>query len=227
MFVKFLDVKTNPRGEMRKPEPASALALLRPARALAGAPLPGLCVLALALVSCAAASRQTFDLSAGAPLPPGARRLHEGTAAVVVEVPKASELVDSDRLVLRDASGAMSYLADAQWSDLAPRLVQARLIAQLGSSGVDAAYPGAVATRRLATALRRFEIDTGRQIAVVEIAARLSSEQSGTLRGAAIFVGEAPAPHTLPTDAAHSLDAALGDAAAQVAAWARPMLRGG
>jgi len=67
--------------------------------------------------------------------------------------------------------------------------VQASLIARLRERGVDAAFPGAAASYQIATELRRFEIDVSGRRAVVEIAARLSSEQGGRLVGAAVFLG--------------------------------------
>lgn len=173
------------------------------------------------LASCAAAPRETFDLAAGAPKPLRAVELRSGTAAVVVETPEASELIDSNRFVIRSAGGDLAYLADAQWADLAPKLVQARLVAALMRGGVDAAYPGASGALRLESELRRFEIDEGRGSAVVEIAARLSSESSGARRAAAIFSGEAPAPHTLAPDAARALATALDSAAQALVSWTR------
>lgn len=175
----------------------------------------------LVLASCGAAPRETFDLAASAPRRLNAMRLRAGTAAIIVEAPKASEIVDSDRIVIRNESGDLAYLEGAQWADLAPRLVQSRLIETLGKSGVDAAYPGAVGRLRLATELRRFEIDEARGAAVVELSARLADESSGAGRGAATFTGEAPAPHSQGSYGARALDAALERAASQIAAWAR------
>jgi cholesterol transport system auxiliary component len=176
---------------------------------------------ALAVSACAAPPRATFDLATGAPKPLHAAQLRSEPATIVVETPKASELVDSDRIVIRDEGGDLAYLADAQWGDLAPRLVQGRLVAALEKNGVDAAYPGASAALRLQTELVRFEIDTARRAAVVVIAARLASERTGAGLSAARFVGEAPAPHTYAPEAANALDAALERAASRLALWTR------
>lgn len=190
-------------------------------RFLRRAPLCAAFAAVLAFASCAAPPRETFDLAAGAPKPLTAAQLRRGSAAVVVETPRASEVVTSNRFVMRNEGGDLAYLAGAQWADLAPRLVQARLIAALARSGIDAAYPGASAALRLQTELRRFEIDMTRQAAVVEITARLVAEQSGARLGEASFVGEAPAPHTLAPDAANAFDAALERAASRLSAWVR------
>jgi cholesterol transport system auxiliary component len=175
--------------------------------------------LVLALAGCSAAPRETFDLSGASQV--AGSRLSERGGTVVVAEPVALQPTASDRLVIRGAAGDLSVLSDAQWADRLPRLVEARLIARLAAGGVDATFPGAVASYRLTSELRRFEIDAAREIAVVEIAVRLSSESNGARRGEAVFVGEAPAPHTLAPDAARAFDAALDQASARLVAWTR------
>ncbi len=179
----------------------------------------GFAAVMVALAGCSAAPRETFDLS-GASSGAGSR-LSARVGAVAVAEPVALQPVASDRLVIRGAAGDLAVLSDAQWADRLPRLVEARLIARLGAGGVDATFPGAVAAYQLTSELRRFEIDASRQIAIVEITARLSSDRNGAKRGAAIFVGEAPAPHTLGPDAAGALDAALNQALDRLVAWTR------
>jgi cholesterol transport system auxiliary component len=178
-----------------------------------------LAALILALAGCSAAPRETFDLSEASKIA-GARFSERGGTVVVAE-PVALQPVSSDRLVIRGAAGELAVLSDAQWADRLPRLVEARLIARLRAGGVDAAFPGALASYQLTSELRRFEIDAAREIAIVEIAARLSSESNGARRGDAVFVGEATAPHTLGPDAARAFDAALDQAASRLVAWTR------
>jgi cholesterol transport system auxiliary component len=178
-----------------------------------------LVALGLALVGCSAAPRETFDLSGAAKL--AETRLSTRAGVVAVAEPVASQPLDSDRLVIRGASGDLALLADAQWADRLPRLVEARLIARLSAGGVDATFPGAVVSYQLTSELRRFEIDESRQMAVVEIAARLSNDQTGAKRGATVFIGETPAPQLLGPDAARALDAALNQALDRLVVWTR------
>jgi cholesterol transport system auxiliary component len=178
-----------------------------------------LVALILALAGCGAAPRETFDLSGASQV--AGPRLSERGGTVEVAEPVALQPIASDRLVIRGAAGDLSVLSDAQWADRLPRLVEARLIARLRAGGVDATFPGALASYRLTSELRRFEIDAAREIAVVEIAVRISSASNGARRGEAVFVGEAPAPHTLGPDAVRAFDAALGQASAQIVAWTR------
>ncbi len=175
----------------------------------------------LTLCGCGATPRETFDLQGASAFEKTHRSRVNQRAALAVAEPTADQLVNSDRLVVRQEAGNLAYLADAQWADRAPRLVQARVISRLVRGGVDAAFPGAVVGYDLTTELRRFEIDASRGVAVVEISARLSSDQSGALRGAAVFLGEAPAPHTQGPQAANALEEALDRATAQLVVWTR------
>jgi cholesterol transport system auxiliary component len=159
--------------------------------------------------------RETFDLS---PSPPAS---HVAGVVIAVDEPNAPAVLDGDRFLLRDENGALSYLADAQWSDRLPRLVQMRLIERLERRGLRAVRAGEAAALRLSTELRRFEIDTPRGTAIVEITARLTRDKGGATVAEATFSGEAPAPHTIGVEAVHAYEAALDMAADRLAAWAR------
>ena len=170
---------------------------------------------ALALAACAT-PRETFDL------PPEALtigRVH-GAAIAILE-PSASSIIDTNRFVIRGEGGELAYLADAQWSDTVPRLAQTRLIDRLTSRGLNAVRPGDGAAFRLSTELRRFEIDQGRETAIVEIVARVSSDKDSARVKEKVILGEAPAPHTLGPDAARAYEAALDAAADRLASWLR------
>jgi cholesterol transport system auxiliary component len=176
-----------------------------------------LAIFALALVLAACATpRETFDLSAAQ-----SGRPRGGGAIVVIDEPLSSAMIDTNRFIIRGPGGDLAYLAEAQWADRTPRLAQLRLIDRLQSRGVDAQRPGAFGAYRLATELRRFEIDEGRQVAIVEIQARLLNDKSSARVAEVTVVGEAPAPTTLGAEAAHAYEAALNAAAERLAAWLR------
>jgi cholesterol transport system auxiliary component len=170
---------------------------------------------ALALAGCAT-PRETFDLSQGS-LALG--RVHG--AAIAIAEPSASATIDTNRFVIRGEGGELTYLADAQWSDTVPRLVQRRLIDRLTSRGLNAVRPGDGAAFRLSTELRRFEIDSGSETAFVEIVARVTNEKYGARVSEKVILGEAPAPHTLGPEAARAYEAALDAAADRLASWLR------
>jgi cholesterol transport system auxiliary component len=170
---------------------------------------------ALALAGCAN-PRETFDLP---PESLASGRAHG--AAIAVQEPSASAIIDSNRFLIRGEGGEVAYLADAQWSDTVPRLVQARLIDRLTSRGVNAVRPGEGAGFRLSTELRRFEIDSGSETALVEIVARVTKEKDGARASEKVILGKAPAPHTLGPEAARAYEAALDAAADRLASWLR------
>jgi cholesterol transport system auxiliary component len=171
---------------------------------------------ALALAACSS-PRETFDL-----LPDAVARANVRGAAVAIQEPSASAVIDTNRFVIRGEGGDLAYLADAQWSDTVPRLVQARLIDRLMARGVNAVRPSdAAAAFRLSTELRRFEIDSGRETAIVEIVARVTNEKDGARVSEKVLIGEAPAPHTLGPEAARAYEAALDAAADRLASWLR------
>ena len=170
---------------------------------------------ALALFGCAS-TRETFDL------PP--ETLTHGRphgAAIAIEEPHASAIIDTNRFVIRGEGGDLAYLADAQWSDTVPRLVQGRLIDRLTAKGLNAVRPGDGAAFHLSTELRRFEIDSSRETAFVEIVARVTNEKNGARVSEKVIVGEAPAPHTLGPEAARAYEAALDAAADRLISWLR------
>ncbi len=190
-------------------------------RSSSWSPALALAIALVALSGCGVARRETFDLRTAAIPRKTQLSTPKSSASVSIAEPRAEQLLNTNRLVIREEAGNLAYLADAQWTDRAPRLIQGRLVARLVREGVDAAFPGSEAAYRLATDLRRFEIDASKGVAIVEIAARISSDQSGALRGEAVFVGEAPAPRTIGPDAARAFDEALDQAAGQLAVWTR------
>ena len=66
----------------------------------------------------------TYDLSA----PSGFGRVGGSRAALVVAEPTTVQTLDSDRVIVKDSAGALSFLGGAQWADRVPRLVQTRLV---------------------------------------------------------------------------------------------------
>jgi cholesterol transport system auxiliary component len=171
-----------------------------------------------ALSACGTPPRDTFDL-AGVDGKGAATRPLRTTLAV--SEPEANHPLDTERIVIRTGPNEVANLAEAQWVDRLPRLVQSRLIAgfDVGGSTGRVVRPGAGADRVLATEIRRFEIDVGSQEAVVEIAARILDSRGGRIGDGRIFTGRAPAPHTSGAAATRSLEEALTAALRQIVRW--------
>ena len=180
---------------------------------------PLLAGLACLLAACGSTPRQTFDLAGDSP----SIRAAAGTrthARLVINEPDAIPPANSDRIVIRTGPGSVANLADAQWADRLPRLVQAQILEGFEHARVAATTPGKAADFAFATEIRRFEIDVQRGLAVVEIAARVIDDRNNLQRAERIFIGEAPAPSTAGAEAPQALRAALETTIAQMTRWA-------
>ena len=78
--------------------------------------------------------------------------------------PAALQQLSTQQILVKDASGSVSFIGGGQWADNLPRLIQTRLINTFENSsqlrGVSRPSSGAVADVQLISELRRFEIAT-------------------------------------------------------------------
>jgi cholesterol transport system auxiliary component len=161
----------------------------------------------------------TYDLSA---VREGLRRSNGGRAIVVVE-PTTIFALDSERIVARAATGEITYLPRAQWSDRLPRLVQARLIQSFENAGRAAVGRPAdrlAAGSQLLIDIRSFEVREASREAFVEVAAKLVASGSGRVANARLFGATAPVGAIDGPGASLALDRALAAVIAQIVAWA-------
>jgi phospholipid/cholesterol/gamma-HCH transport system substrate-binding protein len=166
---------------------------------------------------------QSFDLTAPRQFAPMAQA---PTGMLAVAEPSATIVLDSQKLMLRSASGARSPIAgSAQWSDALPKLVQARVVQAIenGTSpeSVGRALDTVTADRQLLMEIRSFELADGEPLtAMVEIAARIVGD-GGRVLGARTFSARAPAVSSEGLAAAAALDQAFGKVATELTLWAR------
>lgn len=162
----------------------------------------------------------TYDLSA----PRDFGRIGGGGGVLIVAQPTAVQALDSDRLIVKDSSGALSFLGGAQWADRVPNLVQTRLIQTFenGSRIAAVGRPGEriVPDFQLNTDIRAFNIEAASGQAVVEITAKLIGDRSGKVQRAKLFSARVPAGAE-GAGAAQALDQALSQVLIQIARWAR------
>lgn len=199
---------------MLMPSPLSTL----PARARA---VSSAVTVALLLAACGAGPvPTTYDLSA----PRGFGRVGGSQAALVVAEPTTVQALDSDRLIVKDAAGALSFVGSVQWADRVPRLVQTRLIQTFenGSRIAAVSRPGErmVPDVQLNTDIRSFNIDAASGQAVVEITAKLVGDRSGKILRAKLFSARVPASAADGGTAAHALDRALSQVLIEIVRWA-------
>lgn len=171
------------------------------------------------LAACSSAPPATFDLTA----PRTGTRGGSGSAQIVVAEPITVQVLESDRIIVKDKSGAVSFLGNGQWADRLPRLIQARLIQTFENASRLKAVsrPGdrIVADYQLNTDIRAFQIDAGTGEAVVEISAKLVSDQAGRIVNARIFSARVPVASIDAATAAQALDRALSTVLVDVVRW--------
>jgi cholesterol transport system auxiliary component len=199
------------------------LSSLSPSVRKAGAPcLKGVGVaalLALWVAGCSSgAAPTTYDLSA----PTGRVRGPIGVQVVVAE-PAAVQVLATQQIIVKDATGSISFLGAGQWADNLPRLVQARLIHTFENSSqlraVARPSSGAAADAQLISEIRAFEIRTPANEAVVQLSAKLVNEQNGRIVDARIFTRRVPVAGVDAANAARGLDDALSGVMLEVVRW--------
>ena len=180
---------------------------------LAGLPFP-------LLAACSSAPRVTYDLT---PAEGFAARAGRGQLAVLL--PDATLPADSDRIVVRTNPQSVAYLSGAQWADKLPSLIQSRLIESFQNAHLLRAVgrPGMLADFSLQTGIRRFELDSARSSAIVEISAQIIGP-SGRIVGGRIFAANVAAPPSDPAAVASALDAALAEVMREIVIWTAPKI---
>lgn len=173
---------------------------------------------ALALGACTSKAPPTFDLSA----PRDIGSIGPARGQLAVSEPLTVQAFDSDRIIVKDPSGAITYLGGAQLADRVPRLVQTRLIETFENAGrvgsVGRPGDGVSADTVLATEIRAFEISAATKEASVAITARLIGA-SGRVIAARLFSARAPVDAIDGPNASQALDRALGEVMIQIVRW--------
>lgn len=161
----------------------------------------------------------TFDLSA----PSDFGKIGGSRAPLVVQTPTTVQALDSDRLIVRDSSGALSFIGGAQWADRVPALVQTRLIQTFENAShiASVSRPGdrIVPDLQLNTDIRSFNIDSASGQAVVEITAKLVGDRTGRIQRAKLFTARVPSSGGDGALAARALDAALSKVLIDIVRW--------
>lgn len=177
---------------------------------------------ALALAGCAATPVPTYNLSA----PTGFSAGGGGSGQMVVLAPTALAVLDTDRIMVEPGGGQVTYLADAQWSDRLPALLQARTIQAFenGSKLRRVARPGDGVNPdyQLVTDIRAFGIRITPEgpVAVVELSAKLVGSQSGRILAAQVFKAAVPAAGATGEAATTALDKASDEVLVSLVRWA-------
>lgn len=189
----------------------------------AGRPVIAIVLAALLVSACALArapAPDLYDIEAAASF---ADPLGQSGAHLAVTEPTAVGALDSERVAVRLTSTQVSYLGRTQWSDRLPRLVQRRLIESFQNSGRirSVGLPGGAVVNDvgLVTDLRLFHVDVAKNIAEVEIEARLVSEASGRVIASRRFYTASPLAGADRPFMVAAVNAAFIAVAAEIVAW--------
>jgi cholesterol transport system auxiliary component len=165
----------------------------------------------------------TYDLTAPQQF---SRRAGSAHGVLVVPPPSGLSSLDSQRIVVRSAGEQIAYLPDAQWSTKLGDLIQARTIQAFENAGrlrgIGRPSDRLTPDSQLLMDIRTFEIDasTPQPQAVVEIAAKISGDQSGKVSAARIFSARVPIEKLDGPTATLGLDQAMGRVLTELVLWA-------
>lgn len=174
------------------------------------------------LAGCAAApALVTYGLAAPVERVSAPNRL---PGLILVVEPSAIELYASERVVVREPGGALSYLPGVRYAGPLPALLQTRIIETFENAsrigGV--ARPGDRVTPdyQLNSTIRTFWVDAQTNLAVVEVAVRAVDESDGSVADARVFTARAPVAAIEGRAAMLGLEAALAEVMLDIVRWA-------
>lgn len=187
---------------------------VRPFRRLASAAV----LAALAGACSSGPAPTTYDLSA-----PTAQIRGSSGVQVLVAEPAALQSLSTQQIIVKDASGSITFLGGGQWSDNLPRLIQTRLINTFENASqirnVSRPSSGAVADVQLVSELRSFEIATPGNEAVVEISVKIVNDATGRIANGRIFRARTPVAAVDAANATRALDEALSIVMLDIVRW--------
>lgn len=143
---------------------------------------------------------------------------------ILIPEPTALKALDSEKIVIRPSPSAIEYLADSQWSDRLPNIVQDKLVQAYENSGriggVGRPGDGLAIDYKILTAIRAFEIeaDAGEQ-AVVEISAKVLNDRNGVVVASQVFRSTAPVTGSGNAAYVQSLDRAFEAVVQDLVDW--------
>jgi cholesterol transport system auxiliary component len=180
--------------------------------------MPVVLLAALAGACSSGPAPTTYDLSA-----PSSRIRGASGVQVLVNEPAAIQTLATQQILVKDTGGSVSFIGGGQWADNLPRLVQTRLINTFENAsqlrGVSRPSSGAVADVQLVSELRRFEVETPSNEAVVEISVKIVSDQTGRIASGRIFRARTPVASVDAANAARALDETLSVVMLDIVRW--------
>lgn len=160
-----------------------------------------------------------YDLAAATSFPGLSKRPQSQ-----VLVPEATTLsiFDSDRVVLRDSADGKPVIDNAQWPDLLPKIIQARLIQSFENAGlptvIGRAPDGLKIDFQVAVDIRSFSVSASDRAVRVELAVKVFSTE-GRIVGSRSFTATKAVDAIDAPAAAAKLAQAFESVAGEIVVW--------
>lgn len=179
-------------------------------------------VMAGLLTGCGgSAKNDTFDLSVSSPQVSQAPSLK--SRQLLIADPTALKALDSENIVVRLSGSEVQYLANSQWSDKLPRMVQSKLVEAFEDTGklggVGRPGQGLAIDYQVVTDIRAFEVDTTKNIAYIEISVKLLNDKNGTVRAQEVFRSSARVGGSGNANLVKALDNAFASSSREIVNW--------
>lgn len=183
--------------------------------------LLGLNLLVFTLVGCANNPPVTFDLDPAQGFPASQRARNQ----LVIDTPTSSDLLGTQRIVIRTAPEQVAYLKGSQWATDLPSLLRTKLLGSFENAHLVTKVGGfgLMADRHLQTEIRAFDANVFDGLAHVELAVRLL-DSGGRIVAGRVFSAQAPLPNDDDASLVFALNQALGQALRDIVIWAAPRI---
>lgn len=167
----------------------------------------------------------TYDLTAPESFPDVRGRTW---AQLLILEPSAVKVLDSQNIVIKPSDAEVEYLANSQWSDRLPKLVQARLVESFENTdrvrAVARPGDGLVIDYQMVVNIRAFQAnvlgeDTGGPVARVAFSVKLVSDRTGKVVRTRVFEETVPLASTGTLDVVTGIDDAFDQAVRDLVAW--------
>ena len=143
---------------------------------------------------------------------------------IAVAEPSALGELQSQKLLVRNADGEIAQLGEARWTDLLPKVVQAKVVEAFGPAALPAGMPDPMATppapqRQLRIDIRSFDLTmAGPPTAVVTLAVAVVSPE-GRILASRVFSASTQSTSSEVPAAVAAFDSAFGKVANDLVTW--------
>ncbi len=164
---------------------------------------------------------RTFDLTAASGFP---RSVGGSGAHIVVMTPRALPALDTEKIMVREAGGEISYYPGVQWGARLSGLVQTRLTQAFENTGrvraIGQQGDGIAADYLIVSEIREFALDASNgPSARVALFVKVINDRSGRVAASKLFEASIPIFSDTPDGVIGALDAAFEEVQRDIVAF--------